>query len=139
MHDHFSLYDFPLTRAEREALRARQDKVIAALRTLTPAGRRLLARLLAQMNMTGGAPVNRAGIARQLQRPGGLGPHDVLMLKRLQRAELIRCKRRRLTPVPPHNLGRGSEFVYWIDDETIHILNHIAQKRRAAADQREGA
>ncbi len=138
MHNDFSVFDFPLTRAEREALRLRQDKVIAALRTLTPAGRRLLARLLAQMNMSGGAPVNRAGIARRLGRPNGLGPHDVRMLKRLQQVELIRCKRRRL-PARPPNFGRGSEFIYWIDDETIHILNRIADKRRAAADQRESA
>jgi hypothetical protein len=139
MHDDFSYADFLLTRAERDALRARQENVIAALRALTPAARRLLARLLAQMNMSGGAPVNRAAIARQLQRPGGLGPHDITLLKRLERAELIRCKRRRLKPLPPHNLGRGSEFVYWIDDETTYILNRLAEKRRAAADQRKSA
>lgn len=119
-------FDAPITQIKdkyqrEKVIKSRYYETGKRVQTLTPAGKKLLLKMLHLFNRHRGDGISRPEIAKALGRPGGLTPHDRKLLKQLEQQRLIDRKREAMAFYQEN--ARGAQFVYYMDENTAYILN----------------
>lgn len=117
-----SMYRNPTSPMLKLQADAFYNGTIRNARKLTPAGKRMLVKLLKVFNKRKGRPITRKHVATILKRTN-LTPHDINLLNKLCGDSLIQSER---VPVwTSDKRPAGSQWTYTMSEDTAWALNKM--------------